>query len=639
MDVAQSQVMIEEDKMQPKPADIPRSEYPRPQFVREQWLCLNGKWEFEIDSSDTGFERGLHKRRLKGEITVPFCPESRLSGIEYKDFMNVVWYRKQFDIPQNWHDKRILLHFQAVDYDTTVWVNEQEMVRHRGGWCGFSCDITDAVKNTGHAAVTVRARDLKLETDKPGGKQTYDQYDNYRCFYNRTTGIWQTVWIEPVSEIHLKRPKITPDVANSKFRLEIPVTNSRAGTKVKASLYDDNGKVSEAMVIADSDFTPMLDLDIPENRFKLWSCNCPFLYDIEIELVDHQGNIIDSARTYAGLRTITIDKKTVKINNEIIFQRQVLDQGYYPDGGMTAPNDKDLVRDIELALKAGFNSARLHQKVFEERFLYHCDRLGYMVWAEFGDWGIDKDNPKATYITQWLEVINRDYNHPCIIGWCGLNETWKELSDKNDYLNDLTLGMFLAAKSIDPTRPVIDASGYSHRVKDTDIYDSHCYEQAPAKFKEMLSGLTYGRPFINDGINSRQNGSIEASWSVDYKGQPYYCSEFGGIKWFPREMHKNCNKSSWGYGNAPKTLAEFYKRFEGLCNVLLDDENMFGYCYTQLTDIYQEKNGIYYFDRSEKFDMDKIREIQSRPAAIETVSISNEKAKSAGGIKLVGKKV
>ena len=603
--------------MQSDLTHVPRNEYPRPQFVRDNWLCLNGQWEFEIDHSDTGLERGLLNRSLKGKITVPFCPESKLSGIEYKDFMNAVWYRKEVRVPREWGGQNVMLHFQAVDYDATVWVNGKEMIRHRGCWCGFSCDITHVIKDGDKAVIVVRARDLKSETTKPGGKQTYDQYANYRCFYERTTGIWQTVWMEPVSPIHLKRPKITPDVANSKFRISVPVVNSRSGTKVKAVLWDDRGQVCEAMAIATDDFTPTLDLKIPEDRFKLWSCESPFLYDIKIELMDSRGIVIDSAKSYAGLRSVTIDGMAVKINGKAVFQRQVLDQGYYPDGGMTAPTENDLVQDIELSMKAGFNSARLHQKVFEERFLYHCDRLGYMVWAEFGDWGIDKENPQATYITQWLEVLNRDYNHPSIVGWCGLNETWKERTDKNDYLNDLTLGMFLAAKAVDSTRPIIDASGYSHRVKQTDIYDSHCYEQDPGKLKKLLAGLAQGIPFINDGCNSKQIGSIESDWSVEYKGQPYYCSEFGGIKWFPEEMHENCNKSSWGYGDGPKTLEEFYHRFEGLCRVLLEDERMFGYCYTQLTDVFQEKNGLYYFDRTEKFDMNRIRAIQIRPAAIE----------------------
>ena len=595
--------------------DIPRSEYPRPQFVRDKWLCLNGPWEFEIDPADTGFERGMLERPLKGKITVPFCPESKLSGIEYTDFMNAVWYRRELTIPPDWDGMNTLLHFQAVDYDCTVWVNGIEMIRHRGGWCGFSCDLSTVAQPGKKAVIVVRARDLKHETNKPGGKQTYNQHDNHRCFYTRTTGIWQTVWMEPVYKIHLKRPKITPDLTNSKFTVTLPITNSRPGTKVKITLIDDKGPVTNVTISADNDFTPSADLLIPENRLRYWSPQDPFLYDIAIELLNSDNNIIDAAKSYAGLRSVSIDGKAVKINGNIIFQRQVLDQGYYPDGLMTAPTDDALIKDIELALQMGFNSARLHQKVFEERFLYHCDRMGYMVWGEFGDWGIDKENPQATYITQWLEVLNRDYNHPGIVGWCGLNETWKEITDQNDYLNDLTLGMFLAAKSIDPTRPVIDASGFSHRISATDIYDSHCYEQDPAQFQKEMSGLKYGNAYINK-YKSDNDGC------VPYNGQPYFCSEFGGIKWFPEEMHKNCNRSSWGYGDGPKTLEEFYQRFEGLCGVLLNDSNMFGYCYTQLTDVFQEKNGLYFFDRTQKFDSKRIYQIQTRLAAIERQALS-----------------
>ncbi|MGE4490664.1 MAG: glycoside hydrolase family 2 protein, partial [Kiritimatiellales bacterium] len=408
---------------------IPRNEYPRPQFVREDWLCLNGPWEFEIDAADTGLERGMLGRPLQGEITVPFCPESKLSGVECKDFMNAVWYRKEVQVPAQWRGQNVLLHFQAVDYDTTVWVNSREVGRHRGGWCGFRCDLSDAMDETGKAVIVVRARDLKSEIGKPGGKQTFDQYHNYRCYYERTTGIWQTVWMEPVAKVHFRRPKIVPDLANRMFRVTCPITNSRAGTTVRVVLSDSAGIISDVSVVATDDFSPMLNLHIPEGRLHLWSCESPFLYDIAFELKDSQGVIIDSAASYAGLRSITIDGKAVKLNETVVFQRQVLDQGYYPDSGMTAPTEEDLIRDIELAQKAGFNSARLHQKVFEERFLYHCDRMGYLVWAEFGDWGIDKECPQATYMTQWVEIVSRDLNHPSIVGWCPLNETWKELTD------------------------------------------------------------------------------------------------------------------------------------------------------------------------------------------------------------------
>jgi hypothetical protein len=272
---------------------------------------------------------------------------------------------------------------------------------------------------------------------------------------------------------------------------------------------------------------------------------------------------------------------------------------------------------------AGFNGARLHEKVFEERFLYHADRLGYIVWGEFGDWGCSKNGPVPgdhqrpgpEYVTQWLECLERDYSHPSIIGWCPLNETWQVIGDRITMLDDATQGMYLATKAMDGTRPVLDASGYSHRVRGADVYDSHDYEQDPEKFRKTHAGLAEGKPYINDGRGLEMLTSL-TDWSIPYAGQPFFVSEFGGIRWNPDTQE---SEDSWGYGNQPESLEAFYDRFEGLVSVLLDDPNMFGYCYTQLTDVYQEQNGIYSFDRSAKFDAARLRAAQARAAAIELI--------------------
>ena len=581
---------------------IPRPEYPRPQFVRKDWLCLNGEWQFELDPGDSGHQRGLLERDLSGTITVPFCVESELSGVAHVDFIDCVWYRRQVEIPSEWAGRKVLLHFQAVDYDATAWINGQEVVRHRGGWGPITCDLTGFAEPGDTVTLVVRARDRILDTKSPHGKQC-ETYFNCGCSYTRTTGIWQTVWMEPVPDVHLKRPRITPDVANSRFRIAQPISNNSPGLRLRAMLRDEAGEVVTAEVAADQDFAPQLDLVIPEDRVRLWGPGEPNLYDITLELVDADGNVVDTAESYAGLRSVTIDGMAVKINGKPVFQRQVLDQGYYPDGIMTAPSDEALKADIELSMAAGFNSARLHQKVFEERFLYHADKLGYLVWGEFGDWGVDRVDPKATYITQWLEVLMRDYSHPSIIGWCGLNETMMDIQDRIDGMNDLTHGMFLAAKAMDPTRPVLDASGYSHRVADVDVYDCHDYESDPKVLRERHSRIAEGEAYSN---NPRA--------SLPHKGQPFFVSEFGGIWWNPEAAE---NEPSWGYGERPKTIDEFYERFEGLCNALLDSPNMFGYCYTQLTDVFQEQNGIFYFSRRAKFDLDRLHAIQTRTAAIE----------------------
>jgi beta-galactosidase/beta-glucuronidase len=616
------------DHLGGKSMSMPRPEYPRPQFARPEWLCLNGEWQFEIDPADTGLERGLVNRELTGRIVVPFCPESRLSGVEHTDFMAAVWYRRSVTIPPEWDGRRVRLHFQAVDYDATVWVDGVETGRHRGGFTPFAVDLLE-LRGGQPVTVVVRARD-DHRGPQPRGKQS-QRYANYSCLYTRTTGIWQTVWLEPLPEVALGRSRITPDVAGSCLHIVMPLdarpgAGGRAGLRVRATMRDSQGVVSVAENDAGVDLSPGLVLPISADRRRLWSPADPHLYDLDLELLSTSGRggeeeVLDRVTSYAGLRGVTIDGKTIRLNGEVVFQRLVLDQGYYPDGILTAPSDEALRRDIELSQAAGFNGARLHQKVFEERFLMHADRLGYLVWSEFGDWGSagygpphDHQQPGATYITQWLEAIERDYSHPAIIGWCALNETSQQLSDRMTVLDDVTRGMFLATRALDPTRPVLDASGYSHRVPESDVYDSHDYEQDPATFAAHHAGLARAEPYINTS-NGRP-------MSVDYRGQPFFVSEFGGIWWSPSVRPGD---DSWGYGERPATVEEVYERFEGLCTALLDNPWMFGYCYTQLTDVYQEQNGVYTFDRGVKFDLARLRQAQLRPAAIEL-----EARKSAG---------
>lgn len=594
-------------------SQIPRSEYPRPQCQRDAWLCLNGEWQFEIDPGDSGLERGLTERPLSGRILVPFCPESTLSGVGNTDFLNAVWYRREVTIPSAWQGKRVLLHFQAVDYDATVWVNGQEVARHRGGFTPITCDLTGVAAPGENAVIVVRARDNHREF-KPRGKQER-QYANHACEYTRTTGIWQTVWMEPVGQVYFLRPRITPDVTRGLFHLELPLSASIPGATLTAVLRDDRGEVSRVRLETGLERAPRFELPVPAERRRLWQPGQPHLYSLELTLTGADGRVIDAIQTYAGLRSVTIDGLKVLINGKPIFQRLVLDQGYYPDGILTAPSEEALVKDIELSMQAGFNGARLHQKVFEERFLYHADRMGYLVWGEFPDWGVsmagpmpEHQRPTATFITQWLEVLERDYSHPSIIGWCPLNETWQALTDSITALDEVTWGMFLATKAMDQSRPVLDASGYSHRVPQSDIYDCHDYEQDPVKFAANHAGTRHGKPFVNKAWYD------QSEISIPYRGQPFFVSEFGGIWWNPRAA---ADEYSWGYGERVRNLDEWYARFEGLCNALLDDPSMFGYCYTQLTDVFQEQNGIYFFNREPKFDLARLRAIQMRKAAIE----------------------
>lgn len=588
----------------------PRPEHPRPQLVRDRWLNLNGEWEFEIDRGDSGLERGLAGRPLSGRILVPFAPESELSGIGERDFLLAVWYRRTFTVPAGWEGARVHLRFQAVDYDATVWCDGREVGRHRGGSTPFSFDLGPLPAGSEHVLV-VRARD-DHRPPQPRGKQS-QRLEPWSVFYPRTTGIWQTVWLEALPETWLERPRFVPDVPAGVLRLEQPLAGPLRDHRVRATVRDAAGEVVTGEGALGSGFAAHLDLPLPQDRRRLWSPEDPYLYDVELELLDEAGRVVDRAGSYAGLRSVAIRGRAIELNGKPRFQRLVLDQGYYPDGILTAPTDEALRRDIELSQAAGFDGARLHQKVFEERFLYWADRLGYLCWGEFPDWGCGgygpdetRQRPTATYITQWLEAVERDFSHPAIVGWCPLNETAQPLHDEWTDLDDVTRGMFLATKACDRTRPVLDASGYSHRVPESDVWDCHDYEQDPERFRVHHAGLERGEPFAN-----RFAGR---PISVPYGGQPFFVSEFGGIRWSPADAE---GERSWGYGQGPQTVEDFYHRFAGLCDALLDNPAMFGYCYTQLTDVYQEHNGLYTFSREPKFDLARLREIQRRPAAIE----------------------
>lgn len=598
---------------------IPRPEYPRPQLVRERWLNLNGAWQFEIDRGDSGLERGLLERDLERAITVPFAPESQASGIEDVDYLHAVWYRRTVTIPADWAGEDVLLHLGAVDHDATVWANGTEVARHRGGFTPFTANLAGVARAGEDVTIVVRARDA-ADGPQARGKQSVE-YANRACNYTRTTGIWQTVWLEPVPSSRIERIQITPRFTDGAFDVAAVLRTGRSDLAVEVEIADADGVAVRGRAEAGAEAAPSVRLVLPEGRRRAWSTTDPHLYEVQVRLLDAAGEVVDAVESYAGLRSVAIRGQQVLINGERVFQRLVLDQGYWAETLMTAPSDEALVADIELSMQAGFNGARLHQKVFEERYLYHADRLGYLVWGEFGDWGArvpghieDHQQPTASFVTQWLEALRRDINHPAIIGWCPLNETFQAISDRITQLDDVTHAMYQATKLADPTRPVIDASGYSHRVPDVDVYDSHNYEQDPATFAEIMSGLAQDEPYANE----HDGRAI----SLPYAGQPYFCSEYGGIWWNAEEAAKAAAQAkdrseSWGYGERVRDLEEFYARFAGLTDALLDDPRMFGYCYTQLTDTFQEENGIYDFDRKPKFDLARLHAIQTRAAAYE----------------------
>lgn len=566
---------------------IYRTEHPKPQFERATWQNLNGKWQFEIDHGNSGEARGLHGETalLQGEINVPFCPESRLSGVQYTDFMRSVWYKREFTLTKAQTGGRVLLHFGAVDYVATVYVNGEKCGVHKGGYVSFSTEITKYVRE-GVNVLTVHAEDNTRDMRIPSGKQS-PWYASSGCHYTRTTGIWQTVWLEFVPTEYIKKAKYYPDVDGCALTV---IAELCGKGELTARAFFEGREMGEERLKSDGG---IVTFTLPLKEKHLWQVGEGNLYDLQFAY----GR--DEVKSYFGLRKIRIEGHKMLINGRSVFQRLVLDQGFYPDGIYTAPSDEELEADVDRSMAMGFNGARLHEKVFEERFLYHCDRKGYIVWGEFPNWGLDLSYAESIYgvLPEWTEEVERDFNHPSIVGWCPFNESWSY--DGRKQCDDVLRLVYDTTKLLDPTRPMIDSSGGKH-IDHTDVVDTHNYTQEPESFAKLFERLETENTFF-DYFENRE---------LSTGGKPMFVSEYGGIAWAE-------NPTGWGYGAAPLSEEEFLTRLEGLTDVLLKNPLMFGYCYTQLTDVEQEQNGLYTYDRKAKFPPERIRPIFSKKAAIE----------------------
>ena len=566
---------------------IPRPEHPRPDLKRDAWINLNGTWEFaETDDGNANYL----ETEMPDRITVPFCRESELSGLNRKGFVQYVWYRRSFEIPSEWKGKRVLFHVGACDWETTVWVNKQKVGFHRGSSDAFSFDITPFLEK-GVNTVTLKVYDDVRTGLQPAGKQSQRE-ESHGIFYTRTTGIWQTVWLEAVGTTHISDLSLVTDPDKYRLSIQARLDGEWFGGQLKAEAFMGEESVGKAQ--ADTKWN-VTEIDLPLAKRRLWTPSDPYLYTLRLTLLK-EGQIVDELESYFGLRKVEVRGAAILINGEAIFQRLVLDQGFYPDGIWTAPTDEALKKDILLSQEAGFNGARLHQKVFEPRFLYHADCLGYLLWGEFPNFGLHFDQTAIDepVIREWSQIVRRDRNHPSIIGWCPFNETPRESARVQNIVLDLT-------RQLDPTRPLLDTSGWTHTHDNPDVLDAHDYDQNPDSYRERWEAF-----FGANLALPRKYGLRTGAES----GKPFFVSEFGGIGW-------NIEKG-WGYGNTPESLDEFYARFKGLVDANLDNRHFFGYCYTQLTNVEQEQNGIFSFSREPKFDNARLKEIQSRKAAYET---------------------
>ena len=594
-----------------------RKEHPRPIFYRKDWLNLNGKWSCEFSKDIKGFSKTkLNKKQFSKKIIVPFCPESKLSGIGHTDFIQEMYYQKSFAIPKLWKNKKILLHFGGVDYQTSVYVNKKKVGSNTGGSTPFSIDITNAISEnktndlklhvidkrcqgslgptpwyfgdgTFDNAKLIKKWVLNKKRIQPRGKQSPHQH-SWGCYYTRTTGIWQTVWLEAVNKDNIKNITIQPNLKSSSF-IFIPEYSRNLSCNLKIDVTFNNKKI-----ISTIQPTSSKKFSIKISKPKLWSIGKPNLYNFTFTLLNKDKKILDVVKSYGGMRSIEVKKNKIYLNGKPLYQRLVLDQGFYPKGIWTAPSDKDLKNDIVLSMKAGFNGARLHEKVFEDRFHYWADKLGYLTWAEFPNWGLNENakGSEISFMKEWPRIVNYLKNHPSIITWTPFNET--NTLECNSQHKSLMRKAYNITKKLDPTRPVNETSGYQHQK--TDIWTVHHYEPVPE--------------ILNKALNPKKGVYRNfPQFETNYKNEPYIIDEYGGVWWLPINLRKKIK--SWGHGDKvrPKTIQEVYKRMEKLTEVVLKTKHIQGFCYTQLTDVEQETNGVYLYDRTNKFNVKQLSKI------------------------------
>ncbi len=573
-------------------ADIPRPEFPEPQFERGNWVSLNGEWEFAFDDADAGLDAHWYAApKFEKRITVPYCFESKLGGVNDTSFHPWVWYDRQVTLPSDWQGRRVLLHFGAVDYQSMVWVNGQLAGSHEGGNTPFKFDITPLLK-AGANTITVRAWDPPTDKLIPRGKQ-YWEPKSKSIFYTRTSGIWQPVWLEATGAAWLDNVRTHTDtLGNVKF--DGIVAKAKEGDQLRVTVSSNGTEVGKATeTVALDKASPSLRIAKPE----LWSVESPKLYDATLEVL-RKGEVLDTVKSYFGFRTVETRDGKVYLNGKSVYLKFVLDQGYWPDSVLTPPTDAAIQYDIQLTKDMGFNGARKHQKVEDPRFLYWADKMGFLVSGEMANAQGFDERYVERFNREWMEAVNRDINHPSIIIWAPLNESWGvgDLRDQKqqNHLKEL----YSLTRSLDDSRLVIDNEGWLHTDM-TDLMAIHDYARTGTLLLERYRDLGRRPVVIPDG------GKPALIAGYAYNGSPIYLSEFGGIAFIP--PGHDVPAEAWGYSGVEKTATEALDRLDSLYKGLAQIPQIIGLCYTQLTDVEQEINGLLTFDRKPKFDVVKVK--------------------------------
>lgn len=582
-------------------------DYPRPQFVRNNWENLNGIWDFCFDDANKGeSEKWYNKFPGDLKIEVPFTYETKLSGVQDETRHDNIWYHRTISVDgSKLENNDYILHFEGSDFVTRLWVNGQYAGSHRGGYARFSFDITELVKD-GDNELVVKVED-SFDLQQPRGKQRWMD-ESFLCWYVQTTGIWKTVWTEYVPQCRLECVKMTPNMEEYclelEFEVKAPESSLGGDLMVETKVSFDGKTVSRTMTALTSDHVPakadMFERDVFSRMVKKWSPNTPNLYDIEFRLMEN-GEVLDEAGSYAAMREIRIEGSDILLNGRPLYQRLILDQGYWKDSHLTPPSEEALIEEIDKIHALGYNGLRKHQKTEDERFLYWCDVKGMLVWSEAPAAYRYSDYAVAEFTVEWLEIVKQNYNHPCIITWTPFNESWgiDRVKTKRPQQH-FTEAIYHLTKSIDPYRPVIVNDGWEHTV--SDIITLHDYEESGEVLKDRY--LTYRDEILAGKVCHNKMEKAFAS-GYGYKGQPVIISEYGGIAF-------DNDDSGWGYGNKVRTKEDFIKRFDAITTAVKQLPYVCGFCYTQVSDVQQEINGLMDMERNFKVEPGIIREINER---------------------------
>lgn len=574
-----------------------RSEYPRPDFVREEWENLNGTWDFRFEGEQWQ------------EILVPFVFQCELSGIGDNRMCDTVYYKKTIAVLNEWKGKRILLHFGAVDYECSVFVNGKLAGKHTGGNGAFSFDITDILLWNGEELLEVKVFDPCKDETIPRGKQYWEESPE-SIWYTRSTGIWQTVWLEPVSEVYYSSIRFIPDI--DKGRVEIQYELSKVKSDLSVEFYISFKEqeickitqlIAEKNQIAIADvFQNKIFRTMNHHDGWCWSPNNPNLFTVKAVIYE-RGQILDSVDTYFGMRKIEVKDGRVYLNNRPFYQKLILDQGYWPKTLLTAKEDEDFIKDIKMSKEMGFNGCRKHQKAEDPRFLYYADTLGYLVWSEIGSCISYSINSAQRTIDEWSELVRRDYNHPCIAAWVVLNESWGVPNIRFDKKQQAhSLALYYHVRSLDDTRLIIANDGWE--MTKSDICAIHNYNHGQKEEKKKHESFRKSLSCTHELISSMPAGRQIYADGYNYDGVPIMLTEFGGLAY----VNDTEQEKAWGY-TVIESEKEFLETYERILKDINDSDTLYGYCYTQLSDVEQEVNGLLTYDRKYKVEPELIKKI------------------------------